>query len=257
MIFRAVLFLVSFKRAFEKVGFAILLELHSPVNYCSFFSANMPDSTPSLEVFVCHKARDVPSFVFDALRANEVNSNVILPILLKCLEKERAGHVIKDHLWIVVYYRTLSSIEVQIVLSCTDGLTGKYPIFLFTPLPSILDRKSTIYSALLSAARELSANVNPRRVFSVFGPEVLSRTFASIWTLNTKIQLAENPFYYLCKISYLTQDTLVQRELPIPPNHVGYLRPAVDPDLESVARLCFLFAADSVCLFCISERLHS
>jgi hypothetical protein len=192
-----------------------------------------------------------------SFRLHEVNANVILPILIKCWEKENSGDVIEDHLWIVVYQKTGNSFEVKVVVSCTDGLTGPYPIFLFSPLPSDFHQDRSILPSLSLAARELYRNVSPRRVYSVFGPEVLSRTFASIWTTTTGIQLAQDPYYYSCKISYLTLGTLIEMELPLSPDRTGYLRPAVQTDLEGIARLNFLFAADAVCRFCIPGLTHS
>jgi len=216
----------------------------------------MPALTTDLNVLVCQKARDVPDFVLESLQLHEVNANVILPTLIKCCEKENSGGVIKDHLWIVVYKNTGDSFEVKVVVSCTDGLIGKYPIFLFSPLPSDSHQDRLMLPSLTLAARELFLNVSPRRVYSVFGPEVLSRTFAGIWTTNTNIQLAQDPYYYSCKISYLTLGTLIEKELPLASDQTGYLRPAVQTDVEGVARLNFLFAADAVCRFCLPQRIH-
>ena len=187
----------------------------------------MPASTTNLNVLVCHSAIDVPSFVLASLQLHEVNANVILPTLIKCREKENSGDVIKDHLWIVVYHQTV----VNVVVSCTDGLTGRYPIFLFSPLPSDLHQDGLLLPSLSLAARELCRNVSLRRVYAVFGPD------------------------YSCKIS--SPDTLIEKELPLSSDQTGYLGPAVQTDLEGIARLCFLFAADAVCRFCIPERIHS
>src|SRR6266704_3682756 len=100
--------------------------------WISIFDAmSVPTISSSLYHFTCKRASDCPPFAWDALRRHEVNANVILPILPKCLKQEHAGVPVRDHLWIIVY--TPISYDVKLILSCTDGLTGNYPVFLFTP----------------------------------------------------------------------------------------------------------------------------
>ena len=174
---------------------------------------------------------------------NEGNANVILPILLKCLKQEHAGIPVQDHLWIVVY--TPISYDVKLILSCTDGLTGKYPVFLFTPIPypSIQSDPDNTYACLEVAAVELCRALpfEFHRVYSVFGPEILCRTFVTLWSKRTGIQINRVP-YYEAKVSYLTLETFVDAMSPLHQLVPGEMRPAERKDLAGVANLCFKFA---------------
>ena len=201
--------------------------------------ATSPKIPSSFHIFTCTKASDFPPFAWDALRRQEVNANVILPILLKCLKQEQAGMPVWDHLWIVVY--TPVSYDVKVILSCTDGLTGKYPVFLFTPNPypaihSDLDTYPALEAAAVQLRQALPSKLH--RVYSVFGPEILCRTFVTLWSKHTRIPINPIP-YYEAKISYLTSETFVDAIHQLVP---GEMRPAEKRDLDGVAKLCFQFA---------------
>jgi len=162
--------------------------------------------------FTCRRATDFPTFALDALRRHEVNANVILPIHLKCLKQEQAGNSVRDHLWVVVY--TPISYDVKLIMSCTDGPTGKYPVFLFTPTPyAAIHSDPNTYSALHVAAVELCKALPSQlhRVYSVFGPEILCRTFVTLWSNHVGVPIDPVP-YYQAKISYLTSETFVDEK---------------------------------------------
>jgi len=198
-----------------------------------------PQISSSLRHLTCKRASDLPDFAWMALYRNEVNANVILPILLKCLKQENAGIPVQDHLWIVVY--TPISYDVKLILSCTDSLTGKYPVFLFTPIPypSIQSDPDTYPS--LVAAVALCRVLPFNRVYSVFGPKILCRTFVTLWSKRTGIPINPVP-YYEAKISYLTSETFVDAMSPLHQLVPGEMRPAERKDLAGVANLCFKFA---------------
>jgi hypothetical protein len=153
--------------------------------------------------------------------------------------------IAQDHLWIVAFVRT-PVCAVKLILACTDGLTGKYPLFLFTPVPyAAMKDDAYIYPSLISAARHLQTHLPTHRIYSVFGRDILSRTFATIWTQQTNIPLISEPYYH-CKITYLTRTALElnRRELPSIP--MAQIRPAEPGDWEGVAKICHGFAATSV-----------
>ena len=133
----------------------------------------------------------------------------------------------------------------KVIASSTDGCIGKYPIFLFSPLSSAQLSCEPMSSALTMVAQALLQAVGTKRVYSVFATEVLAKSFASIWSRMTGVQIERDP-YYLAKISYATRDTLVQ---PISRNDALGIRPAVPGDIQAIADICYKFATESVCLF--------
>jgi len=166
---------------------------------------------------------------------------------------EQGGSVTPNQLWIIIYTSSQQP-EVQLIASCTDGLAGSYPIFIFTPIPTqhIERERAILFLGLNCIVRELLDRVDRKGVYSVFALEKLSRTFASLWTEATRIPEMRDP-YKEEKIRFLTAQTLKMDDPPIPPNETCNLRPAVRADREQVARLCYEFAADSVCLLLLSH----
>lgn len=211
-----------------------------------------PASLP-LDFLFCRKPSEVPDFVWACLYQHEVNANTILPILEKCWTQEKRGVIPQDHLWIVAFVQT-PVYTVKLILACTNSITGKYPLFVFTPGP--LKNDAYLYPSLTSAARHLKSLVPPQRIYSVFGRDLLSRTFADIWTKQTNIPLIADP-YYCCKISYLTRTTLELRRRKQDPILTAEVRPAVQRDWDAVARLCKEFAATSVLHFSLLYASYS
>jgi hypothetical protein len=184
----------------------------------------------------------LPRIAWTVLHQHEVDANVILPVLDKC---ELKGIIPQDHLWIVVTF-VQTPVSVKLILACTDGLTGKYPLFLFTPVPfAAMKDDAYIYPSLSIAARYLQANVPTHRVYSVFGREMLARTFATIWAKQTTIPSIAEPYYH-CKITYTTPTTLERSRRELPPLPTAQIRPAEQSDCEGVARIFHNVAADKV-----------
>lgn len=203
----------------------------------------MPPTSSSLDHFTCTRATDFPPFAWDALRRHDVNANVILPILLKRLKEEHAGIPVRDQLWIVVY--TPTSHDVKLILFCTDSLTGKYPVFLFTPTPQpVIHSDPDTYPALRIAALEL-CQLHSDRVYSVFGPEILCRTLVTLLSDYTRIPV--DP------VQTLVDDTSHLHQLVM-----GEMCPAERKDLDSVAALCFEFATtvyNTLLVYMVSESM--
>jgi len=201
----------------------------------------MSESTPVLELILCHKPSDLPSFAWTELYQHEVDANVILPILNKCLKKEKEGIMAQDHFWIVTFVRT-PVYSVKLILACTDGVTGKYPVFLFTPIPYVaMEDDAYLYQSLFSAVRHLQTAVPTHRIYSVFGRVMLARMFAIIWTQQTNIPVISDAYYH-CKITYLTCATFELKKSELPSIPMAQIRPAELRDWEGVARLCYYFA---------------
>ncbi|KAJ7255975.1 hypothetical protein C8J57DRAFT_1437048 [Mycena rebaudengoi] len=187
-------------------------------------------------------ASSLPDEVWSALKANPQNSNIILPIALKSLAREKnqetAGN---DQCWIAVY----SHGAVDFVLSCTNGDIATYPIFISTTHPIHHLTPDFLLPRLILLAKALHAAVPIERVYSVFAPDAVTTMFVEIWSSLTDVGAYEDDSYYHAKLSYCTKRSFVNRKMPVFPGLVYELRPAVDSDLEGVADLCYQFAADS------------
>ncbi|CAA7260428.1 unnamed protein product [Cyclocybe aegerita] len=210
----------------------------------------MPSSQPPVPrefVQTFHQATKVPGFVWDSLNANQVNANHVLPVLLKCMALERSGRMSQGHLWIVNY--TLAhphaKPQVRFVLACTDGNIGKYPIFIFTPIPyAYLQYDTGIHNSMALLANELRKNQPDERTYSVFAVDIATTAWVHVWTRLTRIGAVQEPYYH-AKVSFLTRGTFIPRDLPLPPDEAFELRPGTPQDINEIARLCYMFADES------------
>jgi hypothetical protein len=122
---------------------------------------------------------------------------------------------------------------------------GTYPIFIFTTHPYHTLNDDIFAQFIDDMIQALRVVVSPPRVYSVFAPEPLTRTFVDLWTQMTGIQSYQEP-YYAAKLSYCTAKTFVNRSTTTFPGLTFDLRPAVEADIPAAALLCYGFAADSV-----------
>ncbi|KAJ7286986.1 hypothetical protein C8J57DRAFT_1495468 [Mycena rebaudengoi] len=141
--------------------------------------------------------------VWNALKSNPQNSNVILPIALKSLAREKnqetAWH---DQYWIA----------------------GAYPIFIFTTHPIHHLTPDFLLPRLIRLAEALHAAVPIERVYSVFAPDAVTTMFVEIWSSLTGVGAYEGR-------SLLPRKTF----MTVFPGLVYELRPAVDSDLEGAS----------------------
>src|SRR5215471_952647 len=92
----------------------------------------MPALTSATTTATYTAASSLPEAVWTSFKSNARNANIMDAHAAKALARERAGEVpSRDELWIVCYTNN----TIDFVLSCTNGPLGKYPIFIFTPLP--------------------------------------------------------------------------------------------------------------------------
>ncbi|KAF8846058.1 hypothetical protein BDN67DRAFT_1006545 [Paxillus ammoniavirescens] len=194
-------------------------------------------------------ARALPKSVWDALRQNEPAANIILSFAEKAALKSSSD---EQQLWVALYD---DSGSVEFVLSCTKGLLGNYPIFIFTPKSSaqleqeekggkgITESMSQLVSSLLEV-------VHPTRVFSVFSIAEVARQFAQIFqeTIKEKDIKAIDEPYYDATFTFCTRETL-SSSLPISPlkddSIVIAIRRADMSQLGALTVLCKEFAATS------------
>ena len=197
----------------------------------------MPPSSSPVEV--AFKASDLSVVVRRALESVPVETSVILPAFYKCLELDKVGQSPRDHLWIAIYSRQGT---VALVLSCTDGYVGAYPIFIVNTSP--ID-ENDFASSIHLLALTLQRHIPIERVFSVFGPIRITHLFSRLWTQLTGVQTEAQP-YYDAKIGYLRQrEGLQQLVTPLESStfEVGL---ATRADILPVAKLCQAFSIDLV-----------
>ncbi|KAG5646211.1 hypothetical protein DXG03_004037 [Asterophora parasitica] len=202
-------------------------------------------ASTNLSTKTYRNVRDLPAAVWRALESNARNANVILPQTIKARAESSAGRPTTGIIWITCSSSKSSSSNIEYVLAVTEGITGSYPIFIYTTLPFHLLRRERIRPSIKLLAMALdSALSSRRRVYSVFAPKSITEVFAQEWSDLTCIAYYNKP-YYAASISYCTARTLDTQSLT-KETSLGYkLRPAVADDVQKVGELCFLFAKDS------------
>lgn len=193
-------------------------------------------------------ASDLPAEFWSTLRKNEAAANLILPFAKKALASPpKAGD---DQLWIILYDPTGK--DVEFVLSCTRGLLGNYPIFVFTPKSSAqLAREEAegkdIPNRLSQLALRLLNEVPSDRVFSVFSVAYVAEKFARALQEHG-IQPHDEP-YYDAIFTFCTAETLGRSTENFTLKSEGLkisLRLADMSHLDGVKDLCRDFSLTSV-----------
>ncbi|RDB25406.1 hypothetical protein Hypma_007459 [Hypsizygus marmoreus] len=202
----------------------------------------MPSLPSDLFTNIYRRAKDLPPKVWDTLKSNARNANVILPQALKAYtaEADNPGYR-RENVWITCSSRS----NILFILAITEGYTGAYPVFIMTTLPFHRLTDSSIrpcINVLIKAL--LDARVPRHRVYSVFAPEPITELFAAEWEHVTGIRRESDP-YYAAKITYCTLDKLDKRSSTVDQSFGYNLRPAVLGDIPAISELGFLFAEES------------
>lgn len=205
----------------------------------------MPALVSKHAVRVYDHASELPSAVWEAFRLREREANIMYPHALKSCHY---GAAQQQQLWMTCSPVATGSDDhsaLDIVLSCTEGAMGSYPVFLFANTSSRQLSPEWLRPRLDALILRLLKHVDETRVFSVFAPETITREFAQLWTRYTGIGSYSEP-YYAAKLTYCTPTTITRRRMTIFPD-LGYVpRLAEERDLRVVAELCRGFAATSV-----------
>ena len=202
-------------------------------------------SASSRVVEVAFRASDLSVVARKALEGVPVEAGVILPTFNKCLELDKVGQSPPDHLWIAIYSRLGT---VALVLSCTDGYMGAYPVFIVNTSPI---NDSDLAWCMHQSTLTLQRHVPVERVYSVFGPIKITQLFCGMWTQLTGVQAEKHP-YYDAKISCLRRRESLQQPVTPSESSTPDVGLATQADILPIARLCYAFASDSV-----SHRLPS
>ncbi|KAI5119772.1 hypothetical protein M0805_009243 [Coniferiporia weirii] len=188
---------------------------------------------------------DIPGVVIETLR-NDERSN----ILLSTLEKYRAtGKATQaDEFWIVCDTKYLGpnrSVKIDFVLSCTFGVIGKYPVFIYGTRVAGELSPEYLEPRVRKMVRVLHQVGLLRRVYSVFAVKEVTQSFARHWFEASSIGVIREA-YYDATFSYCTSSTLAPPpQAPARGKYNTIARLGVEGDIDRVARLCYGFAADS------------
>ncbi|KAI0274988.1 hypothetical protein BC834DRAFT_24659 [Gloeopeniophorella convolvens] len=203
----------------------------------------MPSLAPKHTVNIYPLASTLPASVWDAFRDDERGSNIMLPHAQKALSTE---HGEDTQLWLTC--TTFQAIDadpiLELVLSCTEGPFGSYPIFIFSAVPFSSLTEDFLHPRIQLLVHALLSHVSPNRVFSVFAPDPVARMFSRIWSYSTKIGYYEKP-YYAAKLTYCTSESFNDKRMTSFPNLAYVPRLATEDDLAAVAELCQRFSDTS------------
>ena len=202
----------------------------------------MPARTGDFLVTSYKSSRDIPSDVC-AVLARDPRSNIILSKIESYRTSEGRGHELRsDEFWIVCSTGRRGENVVDFVLSCTYGITGKYPVFIYSPKPESELTRTFIDPRVDMMVAKLLSTVSTRRVYSVFAIDAVAKSFAEAWKAYTGIMAIKEP-YYAAKFSFCTPARLAQT--PKPDGGVR-MRLALPGDAAQVASLCRGFSEESV-----------
>ncbi|TFK45039.1 hypothetical protein BDQ12DRAFT_46181 [Crucibulum laeve] len=209
----------------------------------------MPVPTPDFVINTFPRAQLVPSNVLDALMAQERDANCILPQLLKTRELEAKGDAYPvKQVWITCSSHSTRGTIVDLVLACAENYTAKkgYPIFINGVNRTILLSNESLITRLRALAKALREAMPISRVYSVFGPELITMPFVDIWTGLTGVYSYSDEPYYAAMQTYCTKNTIgPQRRASVHPELTFDISPADEGDIMAVAALCHGFAEDS------------
>ncbi|KAF7972198.1 hypothetical protein HWV62_18680 [Athelia sp. TMB] len=195
-------------------------------------------STSATSVVAYDDARALPEGALAALAAHPRESNVVLSGVEKALARTDAPKR-KEH-WIVC----TTDDAVEFVLSCTEGVIGSYPVFIYSTQPSSDLRDDFLHHRLTLLAQKLVNTVGVARVFSVFALERVTQVFQHLWSQLTGIAADPTP-YYAATFTHCDKSSFVEHAPILCPSYKFDLRPAVETDIPAVADLCYGFAQGS------------
>jgi hypothetical protein len=190
------------------------------------------------------RASDLPEPVWQALRSNARNANIILPAALKILAAEQSPGFNQTNVWITCTSQK-PPFPIEFIVSCTEGYMGAYPLFIMTTLPFDQLTDDYIQPCIKMLADAVKKAAPVQRVYSIFAPEPITNLFVDAWTTLTGIK-SHDEAYYAANITYCTRRSFINRQASIHPSITYDIRPAEPGDINEIAELCFAFAEDAV-----------
>lgn len=135
----------------------------------------------------------------------------------------------------------------DLVLSCTASHIDNLPIFLWSGHETHILTNEFLEPRMTLLIQHLLELIPRERVFSVFAPNCVTKTFTDIWSSRTGMNIVDRP-YYSAALTYVTRDTLAEEDksrTPSLPPLPFVLRQAKREDVDAISTHCFDFAADS------------
>ncbi len=240
-------------------------------------SLTMPVRSQTLDIFtlVHYNATDFLTVAERALESRERETNCILPHARKYRDIERgrglkpsvapfefssSSPLSSDHasldvtqpfheqLWITQWSQlSVSAAPVlDLVVTVTHSDIDNLPLFLWSSVDTIRLTKSFIVPRFTFISKFIHSLVPTSRVFSVFGPNILTKAFADAWFAETGIPTYPKA-YYAAALTFMTRETL-REEGPARPSRDRYppiIRRATLADVPAVASQCYEFAFGS------------
>ncbi|KAF8330793.1 uncharacterized protein EI90DRAFT_3016628 [Cantharellus anzutake] len=223
-----------------------------------------PVRSETLDIFhrVHHTATDFLSVAGRALQEREREANCILPHALKYrdieggvstpLESRAAIHdpaqPFHEQLWITVWSQRSysSSPSLDLVATITHSEIDNLPIFLWSSTDTSQLTKSYLAPRFNVIVRSMLSQIPATRVFSVFGPNILTKSFAAAWTAATGSHPYPRP-YYEAALTFVTRETLREEDKtrPARQRYPFLIRRATLADIPAVADQCYEFAYGS------------
>jgi hypothetical protein len=213
---------------------------------------NIETSSPFCEVVT--SARGLSPKALSALQADPVKANLILPTYLKArAEEQKNGLPNPENTWFVCYDSPARS-RILYVASLTKGMTGDYPLFIFTTASRSSLVKEDVEYAMEIMAEAIDLSVSRERVYSVFAVDLVAAAFSVVWSKRTGIEFYTRP-YYDSTISFCSKRDIIQsRQDTVIPGIQYDLCPATWEDIPEIGRLCEMFAAESVSVILVQQR---
>ncbi|KAG2062270.1 hypothetical protein BDR06DRAFT_1001358 [Suillus hirtellus] len=183
---------------------------------------------------------------WNALHSNAARANLVLPHAEKVFGRQKFTPKIDatEQLWLA--YSQPGTSDISLMLSCTEGPLGKYPLFIIPTIPIADFTPELIESSMEALCSALLGEPGFRkeRVFSIFSVEIITEAFALTWERLTGISRIKKP-YYSAYFSVCTESTLIRQERPprLSEDMVFESRLAVEQDADDIAVLCREFAA--------------
>ncbi|EIW87018.1 hypothetical protein CONPUDRAFT_116004 [Coniophora puteana RWD-64-598 SS2] len=196
----------------------------------------MPSLVATSRVTVFKTARSLLDAYGKDLKACAGPANIILPIAEKACYANDGRNT-----WLIYKKSEISS--PLLILSCTQGDMGAYPIFIFTPLSIAELQHEDIDGAVRELCQTLLGAVERKRVYSVFAVKPVAETFATVWSEVSGVAAIPEP-YYDATFSYCTKSSIT-RSHSYRPDLVFELRRGQYEDIEGIAMLCRDFSRTS------------
>ncbi|TFY55248.1 hypothetical protein EVG20_g9390 [Dentipellis fragilis] len=202
----------------------------------------MPSIASTHSVKVYRHPSAFPQQVWDALSQNEQAANVMLPHATKA----KVAGANDSQLWMTcsTFRSARDDPDLDLILSCTEGPLGSYPVFIIPTAPFHDLHDEYLYPRLELLISRILLEIPQERIFSVFAPEPISIAFTKLWSCRTGVGYYEEP-YYAAQLTYCTSETFVDRRATMFPDVVYVPRKATEEDVASVAPLCQGFAETS------------